>query len=138
MIATEILHKIYGVQLIIQISSLGSVQVSFKQSEYLVKESDGKVAITIEASRRNFYTSFYVKIRSVVNTRLIPYGKVVYVSIGYFSQTHLCSQLHVTTTGNITYYKLSAVLQLHLMILKNHFRQLDFHPNNLLQQFTLK
>jgi len=51
------------------------VQVSFKQSEYTVKESDGRVAITIKAARRYFYKSFYVKIRSVVNTGLRPYGK---------------------------------------------------------------
>jgi len=50
------------------------VDVSFKQSEYSVKESDGRVAITIQATRRYYYSSFYVKIRASVNKNLRPYG----------------------------------------------------------------
>lgn len=50
------------------------MQVSFKQSTYTVKESDGRVAITIQAARTYFYKSFYVKIRAAVNSQLKPYG----------------------------------------------------------------
>ena len=50
------------------------MKVSFKQYEYTVRESDGRVAITIEANRRNFYKSFYVKIRAFVNRDLSDYG----------------------------------------------------------------
>ena len=50
------------------------VRVSFKQSEYWVKESDGRVAVTIQADRRYFYDSFYVKIRASVDSDLKHYG----------------------------------------------------------------
>ena len=50
------------------------MQVSFKQYEYRVRESDGRVAVTIEATRRYFYESFYVKIRAIVNRDLNHYG----------------------------------------------------------------
>ena len=59
---------------IIEFSSSECVRVSFKQSEYTVKESDGRVAITIRADRRYFDDSFYVKIRASVDTDLKPYG----------------------------------------------------------------
>ena len=52
--------------------------MSFKHSEYTVKESDGRVAITVEADRRYFYDSFYVKIRASVNKDLDPYGTTTY------------------------------------------------------------
>ena len=52
------------------------VKVSFKQSEYSVVESAGRVAITIQAAR-GYYTSFYVKIRASVNKNLRPYGTYV-------------------------------------------------------------
>ena len=66
-------------------STLGRVEVSFKQSEYTVKESDGRVAITVEADRSYFYDSFYVKIRASVNTDLKPYGmKPSYTLVKYF------------------------------------------------------
>ena len=55
------------------------VHVSLKQSEYSVRESDGRVAITIQAARRYYYSSFYVKIRARVNTYLRPYGMWPYV-----------------------------------------------------------
>ena len=48
--------------------------MSFKQSEYWVKESDGRVAVTIQADRRYFYDSFYVKIRASVDSDLKHYG----------------------------------------------------------------
>ena len=57
--------------------------MSFKQSEYWVKESDGRVAITIRADRRYFYDSFYVKIRASVNSDLKPYGTHKCVCILY-------------------------------------------------------
>ena len=60
--------------ILILLSPLGRVEVSFKQSEYTVRESDGRVAITVKADRRSFYGSFYVKIRANVNTDLRPYG----------------------------------------------------------------
>ena len=48
------------------------VLVSFKQSEYTVKESNGSVAITIQAARNyyNNYASFYVRIRASVSRNL--------------------------------------------------------------------
>ena len=54
--------------------------MSFKRSEYTVKESDGRVAITIEADRRYFYGSFYVKIRASVNEDLDPYGTILHMN----------------------------------------------------------
>ena len=54
------------------------VKVSFKQSEYSVVESAGRVAITIQVARR-YYTSFYVKIRASVNKNLRPDGMWLYV-----------------------------------------------------------
>ena len=56
------------------------MKVSFKQSEYSVRESDGRVAITIQAARRYYYSSFYVKIRARVNTNLRPYGMWLFVA----------------------------------------------------------
>ena len=53
------------------------VTVSFNQSEYNVRESDGRVAVTIVAYRHYFYGSFPVKIRTRVNTHLRPYGTVL-------------------------------------------------------------
>ena len=50
---------------------------SFSQSEYSARESDGRVAVTIVASRYYFYGSFSVKIKSSVNTKLTPYGMVI-------------------------------------------------------------
>ena len=52
------------------------VAVSFSQSAYSAKESDGRVAVTVVAHRYYFYKSFSVKIKSSVNTKLRPYGMV--------------------------------------------------------------
>ena len=54
------------------ISLLGGVVVSFEHSEYTVKESTGRVAITIQAARSYYYyyASFYVKIRASVTRNL--------------------------------------------------------------------
>ena len=65
------------------------VQVSFKQSEYTVKESDGRVAIAIQATRGYVYDSFYVKIRASVN-RALGYHYGVHLLTMY---TH-CTLLH--------------------------------------------
>ena len=65
------------------------MKVSFKQSEYSVGESDGRVAITIQAAR-GFYTSFYVKIRASVNKNLRPYGTYVAMYMHGFKY-HECS-----------------------------------------------
>ena len=48
------------------------VVVSFKHSEYTVKESDGRVAITVQAVRNyySYYASFYVRIRASVSRNL--------------------------------------------------------------------
>ena len=73
-LATYIIIYVF---VIIKISLLEYVQVSFKQSEYTVRESDGRVAITIQAARRYFYDSFYVKIRASVNRDLKPYGTYI-------------------------------------------------------------
>lgn len=53
------------------------MQVSFKHSEYAVKESDGSVAITIQADRNYFYKSFYVKIKASANRYLRTYGTLM-------------------------------------------------------------
>ena len=66
--------------------------MSFKQSEYWVKESDGRVAITILADRRYFNDSFYVKIRVSVNRDLKPYGTHKCVCILYI---HMCVYVRV-------------------------------------------
>ena len=76
------------------------MQVSFKQSQYTVRESDGRVAITIQAARRYFYDSFYVKIRASVNRGLRHhYGElhtyvnsmtISYISIGGFEGARGC------------------------------------------------
>ncbi|XP_065902578.1 uncharacterized protein [Dysidea avara] len=50
------------------------VAVSFSQSAYSAKESDGRVAVTVVAHRYYFYKSFSVKIKSSVNTKLRPYA----------------------------------------------------------------
>ena len=48
------------------------VVVSFSHSEYTVKESDGRVAITIQAVRNyySYYSSFHVRIRASVSRNL--------------------------------------------------------------------
>ena len=48
------------------------VVVSFKHSEYTVKESDGRVPIAIQAVRNyySYHVSFYVKIRASVSRNL--------------------------------------------------------------------
>ena len=65
------------------------VDVFFKQSEYLVGESDGRVAITIQATRNYYYTSFYVKIRASVNKNLKPYGMWLYVALSINIYIHM-------------------------------------------------
>jgi len=52
------------------------VTVGFSHSGYRGSESDGRVAVTIVASRYYFHKSFSVKIKSSVNTRLRPYGTI--------------------------------------------------------------
>ena len=59
--------------LMMQIPLLGSgVKVFFKYSEYTVRESAGRVAITIQAIRGYYYyhASFYVTIRASVSRHL--------------------------------------------------------------------
>ena len=50
--------------------------VSFSHSVYNARESDGKVAVTIVASRYHYSRPFAVKIKSSVSTHLRPYGMV--------------------------------------------------------------
>ena len=73
-------------------ASSSRVQVSFKQSQYTVRESDGRVAITIQAARRYFYDSFYVKIRASVNRGLRHhYGELhTYVNSMTISYISIC------------------------------------------------
>ena len=64
-------------------SPLGAV-ISFKHSDYTVRESAGRVAVTIEAAKSSYYTrnSCYVKIRASVNKSLRPYGNyTIHVSV---------------------------------------------------------
>jgi len=49
------------------------VSVYFNHSEYSARESDGRVAVAIVASRYYFYKSFSVLVKASVNTRLRPY-----------------------------------------------------------------
>ena len=67
-----IVHS-YRVDILMQIPLLGSgVRVFFKHSEYTVRESAGRVAITIQAIRGYYYyhASFYVTIRASVSRHL--------------------------------------------------------------------
>ena len=78
------------------------VKVSFKQSEYSVGESAGRVAITIQAARR-YYTSFYVKIRASVHKNLRPYGKYEHCFMQLHTLLYICTYVYMD--GTIFYYK---------------------------------
>ena len=68
------------------------MKVSFKQYEYTVRESDGRVAITIDADRRYFYESFNVKIRAFVNRDINHYGTYLFTFVS-IHMSFVCIQL---------------------------------------------